>query len=292
MRHSQQKSNRGNFLDWLTQRWVQTTGKSILLADHPWLRGPYGDVKSIGPDYFDTLVQQKVIRPRLPQKSPVGLLPSMALLNGPRFVAVQLHPAISRFYEETSAYSPDIWMQWSLLFRPFGRLLAAIFSRRLEQLNIPLTPLSTSRGLLSSITPFEDVKTGAFIYTGWIRQNRSSGETVFVGSYSTAKIPGHEAPCVKVVFPLPNGNATIFFRPSAQPDGTLVLESEGRSLGDPGFYFQVRKSESEAWVRYVRSFKERIHVFVDSQGELRTDHYFTFLGQQVLQLHYRLQRAG
>jgi hypothetical protein len=40
----------------------------------------------------------------------------------------------------------DCWSEWSSIFRPFGRLLAIVFSRRLQQLNVPLTGLDTSLG--------------------------------------------------------------------------------------------------------------------------------------------------
>jgi hypothetical protein len=39
---------RGVLSDWMTQRWVQLTGKRVDLSDYPWLEGPIGDVELIG----------------------------------------------------------------------------------------------------------------------------------------------------------------------------------------------------------------------------------------------------
>jgi hypothetical protein len=45
--------------------------------------------------------------------------------------------AVKQFYEQTSEYELDAWSEWCGLFRPFGRTLAVLFSRRLQQLNVP-----------------------------------------------------------------------------------------------------------------------------------------------------------
>jgi hypothetical protein len=55
---------------------------------------------------------------------------------------------------------------------------------------------------------------------------------------------------------------------------------------DPGFYLIVRDG-SEAWVRYLPTMRELIHVYVEN-GELHTDHVFRIWGLKYLQLHYRL----
>lgn len=141
----------------------------------------------------------------------------------------------------------------------------------------------------SSVLQLEDPNSGQIRYTGWVRQNRGSGATVYVGAYSVASIPNHPGPCVKVVFPLPNGSASVFMMPRAEPDGSLVLESAGRRIGDPGFYFMVREQGTHAWIRYLRTFRERIRVYVEPPAELRTDHVFSIWGRPFLRLHYHLR---
>ena len=56
------------------------------------------------------------------------------------------------------------------------------------------------------------------------------------------RTPRATGPCVKTVFPLPNGNAIVILRPEAQADGSLVLLSDGHRFGDPGFYFTVHRA--------------------------------------------------
>ena len=95
-----------------------------------------------------------------------------------------------------------------------------------------------------------------------------------------------------MVFPLPNGSATVVLRPEAEPDGSLLLHSSGQRFGDPGFYFLVLRDASSAWVRYVRTMRETLRAYVDPPGDLHTDHVFKIWGLRYLQLHYRLTREG
>jgi hypothetical protein len=44
-------------------------------------------------------------------------------------------PAVAASYEQTSEYEFDVWSEWSWAFRPFGGMLALLFSQRLQQLN-------------------------------------------------------------------------------------------------------------------------------------------------------------
>ena len=281
---------RGYFADWLTQRWVQVTGRRLELATAAWLDGPVGDSRRIGPDSLETFASGAGLCAR--PAAGAGLMPDFAALAGPGFDPAAVHPRVREFYERTSDFSLDVWSEWHGAFRPFGALLARLFSRRLQQLNVPLAPLQTARGLTNAVTPFEDPRTGERRFTGWVRRNRGTGDVVYVGAYSLAHLPGEAGPCVRVVFPLPNGNASVFMRPSAAPDGSLVLESRGRGFGDAGFYFVVRDGASHAWVRLVRSFHERIRVFVEPPGELRTDHAFVLFGATFLRLHYHLRGPG
>ena len=91
---------------------------------------------------------------------------------------------------------------------------------------------------------------------------------------------------MKVVFPLPNGYAMVLMRPVAQADGSLLLVSRGSGFGDAGFYFLVRAPDGRAWVRYVRTFHETIHVVLDADGALRTDHDFHIWRRRFLRLRY------
>ena len=279
--------DRGFLADWVTQRWVRLTGRRLRLPDHPWIQGPMGEPDGIGSEFYERLARENLLE--VEHDAVAGLMPNFQILAAPAFDPATVRPEITRFYERTAQYRLDAWSQWHGFFRPFGWLLALIFSRRLQQLNIPLSPLATSRGLSSRIVSVVDPTTREKRHIGWVRVVTASHQVVYVGDYSTCVPPGFAGPCVRVVFPLPNGNATVILRPEAMPDGSLTLHSSGRRFGDPGFYFVVREARGSehAWVRYMPTMRERIHVYLE-HGELHTDHFFRIWGVPYLQLHYRM----
>jgi hypothetical protein len=132
---------------------------------------------------------------------------------------------------------------------------------------------------------------GRRVYTGWLRRLVVSDRVIYTGLYSTERPDAFPDPCVKVSFPLPLGSATVFLRPEAQPDGSFKLISSGSRFGDPGFYRMVEVDADHWRVRYIRTLRERFHVYVDREGMLRTEHTVRFLGLTVLRLHYKMERA-
>jgi hypothetical protein len=215
-------------------------------------------------------------------------------LRGTSFNPAEVDASVARFYERTSEYELDAWAEWCGAFKPFGRLLAAVFSRRLQQLNVPLSALDTSRGISSEVFQAVDPQTGQVRFTAWVRQLLGSGNVLYAGSYSVCTIPGYPNPCVKVVFPLPNGNAIVIMRPEAHVGGAFSLVSSGKRFGDPGFYFTVHTG-GRVHARYVRPLRESITVYPAESGVIRADHVVRFLGIAFLRIHYRLceqERAG
>lgn len=200
-----------------------------------------------------------------------------------------VHPAVARFYEHTADYTMDAWSHWCGAFRPFGTLLALLFSRRLHQLNVPLNGLNTSEGLTSEIIDFVEPEFGEVRHTAWFRRLVGPGHVLYAGFYSVCRVPHYAGNCVKVVFPLPNGNAIVIMKPQSLPDGSVVLRSSGNGFGEPGFYFTVHNGSGKAWVRYVRALRESIHVFPDDEGGVRADHVLWFWGIRFLRLHYRMR---
>ncbi|HEX3555791.1 MAG TPA: hypothetical protein VIA62_21445 [Thermoanaerobaculia bacterium] len=222
---------------------------------------------------------------------PRGLLTDFSSLQGPSFRLEGIRPEVAKFYEQTSQFDLDVWSEWHRGFRPFGGALMAIFSRRLEQLNMPLSGIETSEGVRSRVLHLVD-STGAIRHTAWVRSVISTGRTLYAGSYSLASVPGHPSPCVKVVFPLPNGNATVVMKPAVLSDGSFTLESSGEAFGDPGFYFLVESDNGRTSVRYVRAMRELIRVYVDERDELRADHDLRLFGAVFLRLRYRMRRRA
>jgi hypothetical protein len=277
---------RGSLSDWVTQQWVKATGRCIDLSKHSWLDGPAGDTRLIGMEFFTNYAEKNGFK--IDKSLGLGLIDNFESLsrNGADLSIVA--PSVRRFYERTSEYELDAWSEWSKFFKPFGQALAVIFSRRLQQLNIPLSSLDSREGMTSTVLRIHDLVSGQ-VQTAWIRKLRATGYVLYAGSYSVCHVPGYSAPCVKVTFPLPNGRAIVLMRPEGHSDGSFSVTSSGKSFGDPGFYFVVQDRDGTAWARYVKSMKESIHVYPAETGTTRADHNLWIWGMQFLRLHYRMR---
>ncbi len=278
----------GALTDLATQRWVMLTGRRADSSEAAWLDGPVGEPDGIGGGFFDRwAAQHGLVVDRSADRR--GLLPDLNALAGPDFDPRRVDPDVRRFYERTSEYELEAWSEWCGPFRPFGWALARIFSRRLQQLNVPLSPLDTSRGTDSEVLLLRRARSEEVELAAWVRHLRRSGDVLYAGAYSVARVPGHPDPCVRVVFPLPNGNAIVVLKPSADGDGALTLLSSGGAFGDPGFYFTVHRQGGKVWARYVRAMRESIRVYGAGGGDVRADHVMQLFGLVFLRLHYRLR---
>lgn len=278
---------RGYLSDWVTQQWVRGTGRRIRVADHAWLDGPAGGTRQIGKDFFEEYARANGLEAI--EGGTRGLLGNFACLSDTANDFGRVAQPVRDFYERTSEYEMDAWSEWHGFFRPFGWALAALFSRRLQQLNVPLSALDSAKGMSSRVVQFRDARSGAVAHTAWIRELHSTRNVLYAGCYSVCRTPGYPHPCVKVVFPLPNGNAIVVMKPEGRADGSFSIASAGKRFGDPGFYFVVHDREGMAWARYVRSMKETITVYAAEHGAVRADHVLWIWGVEFLRLHYRLR---
>jgi hypothetical protein len=279
-------TKRGYLTDWTTQLWVKLTGRSVDVERHPWLKGPIGKTGGIGPDFFQQLAQEQ----NLSIGQGKGLLADFNQVGSERCRPERVSPLVKHFYENTRCYELEAWSEWSGFFKPFGWVLAKVFSRRLQQLNVPLSSLDTSRGMTSDVISISDPRTGKIHYTAWVRQLLSNKSVVYAGSYSLCTLPSIPGPCVKVVFPLPNGNAIVIMHAESLPDGSFSITSSGRGFGEPGFYFTVCR-DNGFWVRYVRAMRESIRVYPSGTADVRADHILRLWGIVFLRLHYKLTRT-
>jgi hypothetical protein len=281
-------AKRGYLSDWITQRWVQLTGKRVDLEREPWLQGPIGKTTGIGLHFFDDFAYESGLAVHRKVEDS-GLMKDFSLLAASDFNPSLISPRVIDFYERTSNYEMDAWGEWCGVFRPFGQLLSLLFSRRIQQLNVPLTGLDTSQGMTSEVIQLIEPATGQIRYTAWVRQLLRTKNVLYAGSYSICEIPNREGACVKVVFPLPNGNAIVMMRPEAHEDGSFEITSSGSGFGDAGFYFTVRDHDNCFWVRYVGTLKESIRVYEAEGNSVRADHVLRIWGTAFLRLHYRLR---
>jgi hypothetical protein len=267
--------------------WVRLTGKRVRKREASWLDCPMGPPGRIGAAFYSLLAERQHLQ--IQPAADAGLLPDFDALRSGNFDPARVRPEIRDFYEHTSCYRLEAWSEAALLPRFFLWALTKFVSRRMDQLNFPVSSLELAGGMTSDILPMVDGE-GRRLYTGWLRRLVASERVIYTGLYSTEKPPAYPGPCVKVSFPLPLGSSTVFLRPEAQPDGSFKLISSGTRFGEPGFYRMV-EVDAEHWkVRYIKTLRETFHVYVDPRGALRTDHLVRFFGLNVLRLHYKLER--
>jgi hypothetical protein len=182
----------------------------------------------------------------------------------------------------------EVWSQWNALFALGGELISRLWGRRVEQLALPVQPMSVSRGMASTVRIVE-TEDGDRAGAAWLRTLRSDGSKVYSGFYRVGRLPRVEQPHVHVAFPLESGSVQVFLTPRHGDDGSLWLHSRSATFGADGAYIVVRFGDS--WYAAQPPLRETFHVFVDTDGTLRTDHWLKLGRWTALQLHYRLDRT-
>lgn len=273
-------------LDLSTRYFWRIVGRPIDIdGEHSWLDSPHNARGGIGDDWLTALERNGQVRP---PDARDGLMESMADLNGPQFDASRLDARIRDFYEHTASWRMEVWSQWNALFAPGGELFARVWGRRVEQLALPVQPLSVSRGMSSVVRIVE--RDGARAGAAWLRNLRSDGSRVYSGYYRVGRLPSNAQPHVHVSFPLESGSIQVYLAPRNDPDGSFWLESRSHSFGGDGAYAVVRLGDR--WYASLTPLRETFHVFLDDEGVLRTDHWLRLGRWQALRLHYRLDGTG
>lgn len=271
------------------QLWVRLTGTRIRLEDAPWLAAPLGEPERIGTGIYERIAQTQGLQIRTPPDA--GLIPDFNVLRGPSFNPDAVREEVRHFYEHAAQYHLEVWSEASLTGRFFLWLLVEFISRRMDQLNFPISSLEVAKGMTSQVVQLVDPAAGRVVDTGWLRRLKSSGHVIYAGLYSVAQLPREENPCVKVTFPC-RGSANVYLRPVGHPDGSFGLDSSGSAWGRSGFYRMVSSKGNLRRVRYVKTLHELFRVYVDHEGVLRTDHTISFLGLTILRLHYKMSRTA
>lgn len=275
------------FQDWFTQQWVIFWGKRIEPDAVPWLMGPFGKLGAIGDDFVTQLAEaEDLIIER--NAASHGLIPSIKDLKLSDAEFNRLSQNIIEFYENTSRYKLTLSVQWNPLFKIFGNLVMSLFSNRIKQLNIPTNNTKKSNQINSEIITLKEPKSGDVMYTIWYRTFISTGQVLYSGVYTTCTLPSGKI-CIKAVFPLPKGNATVIMSPSVGPKGELRLDSSGAKFGDPGFYFLLNDSKGGFWSQHIRSFRDHLNVYCDEET-IFGEQTLTLWNQRVVRLNYEIHR--
>tara|TARA_R110002072_G_scaffold4240_1_gene29913 strand:- start:3833 stop:4735 length:903 start_codon:yes stop_codon:yes gene_type:complete len=276
-----------NFQDWITQQWVILFGRRIDRKENDWLLGPFGNTNGIGLKFINQLAEKENLIIDKSQKDK-GLIQSINQLNLSEEYLKVLSKEVIDLYENTADYDFDLNVKWNPLFKGCGRLLKLLFSNRIEQLNVPIKNIKNSEALKSEIIHLLDPKTRAIKRTIWLRTFKSTGQVVYSGVYESCKIPSGQS-CIKAIFPLPNGNATVILEPSIGINGELILKSSGKKFGDSGFYFLLNDSNGNLWAKYIKSFKDTL-VASSKNNSISVEQTLTLWNLKVLKFEYNIKK--
>ncbi|CAM3579046.1 hypothetical protein [Zobellia roscoffensis] len=276
-----------NVQDWVTQQWVILFGEKVDEDTIKWLLGPFGTKNGIGEKFIQELAHKE----RLSKDKSThakGILQSISQLKLPQTELDKLSKNVIDFYENTSTYDFDLKVKWNPFFKGFGVLLRLLFSNRIEQLNVPIKNSNGSEAMTSKVIYLLDGQAKKVKRTIWLRTFKTSGQVVYSGVYETCTIPSGQT-CVKAVFPLPNGNATVILSPTVGRNGELILTSSGKAIGDSGFYFLLSDSKGNIWTKFISSFKDELVVGSGNES-IKAEQTLTLWGLRVLRFEYQIKK--
>lgn len=251
------------FQDWFTQQWVIFTGQKINPTKENWLMGPFGELNGIGEEFISQLAEKENLFILRNLKSK-GLLTSISQLNLSDLEIKNLSQKVIDFYEKTSNYELVFDVKWNPFFKPFGFIVNRLFSKRINQLNIPLQNNNPEK-LSSEIIHLRDKITNEIKHTIWLRKVENTGEIIYSGIYTTCKLPSNQT-CIKTIFPLPKGNATVILLPSVGENNELIFDSSGKKFGEAGFYFLLNDAKNNYWAKFVSSFTDKLIIREDGEN--------------------------
>lgn len=255
------------FQDWFTQQWVILTGRKINPINEHWLMGPFGELNGIGEEFINQLAEKESLSIQRNLKNK-GLLASINQLYLSDVEIKNLSNKVIDFYEKTSNYELEFEVKWNPFFKLLGFVVNRLFSKRINQLNIPLQNNNKEK-LNSEIIQLIDKNTKEVKYTIWLRKVKKTGQVIYSGIYGTCTLPSNQT-CIKAIFPLPNGNATVIMKPSVGKNNELILDSSGNSFADAGFYFLLNDSKINYWAKFVSSFTDKLIIRDDGTNLIAT----------------------
>lgn len=275
------------FQDWVTQQWVIFFGRKIEPIQFAWLMGPFGNINGIGEKFIHQLAEKEnliIIR----NTESKGLLSSIKLLNLSEDELNNLSEKVIDFYEHTTDYSLNLTTKWNTKFSFFGVLVKKLFSERINQLNIPLKSTPFSDEITNEIIELVSPLNNEIYYKIWLRKHLRTQKIIYSGVYSTCKIPSGKT-CIKAVFPLPKGNATVIMKPSVGKNNELILDSSGKNFGDAGFYFLLNDTKGNFWAKYISSFEDKL-IVKQNNNILHAQQTLVLWKQNVASFNYSITK--
>ena len=272
------------FQDWFTQQWVIWRGRKLDKSKDEWLLGPFGNVNGVGKIFINQLAEKENLV--IDKQQSNGLIPEVKKLIEDDGDFERLSNQVVDFYQQTSTYSLGLKVHWNPFFKIFGWLVNRMFSNRINQLNIPLKNNTGNEIIESEIINLLDSLSGEIKYTFWLRSFRNSNTVIYTGIYGLCELPNGDK-CVKAIFPLPNGSATVILKPAVTDTGGLILDASGKQFGDAGFYFLMHDTKGQYWSRYIPSFKDTLHIYSQDEN-LIANQIMKIWGVKILEFNYKI----
>lgn len=274
--------------DWFTQQWVILWGRKINSKKYNWLIGPYGELNGIGENFIYQLAKKENLVVKRNSKTG-GLLKSIHSLCLTEKELDNLSEKIIDFYTHTSNYKLHIKVKWNPFFYFFGILVNQLFSKRINQLNIPTKNTKKAEKISSEIIELVNSETNDVKYTIWLRKFERTGKVIYSGVYGTCKLPSGMT-CIKAVFPLPKGNATVIMKPIVGQNNELILNSSGKKFGDTGFYFLLNDSKNNNWSQFISTFKDKL-IISEKNNLLEAQQTLYLWGIKVVIFNYNIEKS-
>lgn len=282
-------SPKQNFQDWFTQQWAIFWGREIEPENVSWLMGPFGKPRVKANDFIYKIAKDEGLEIER-NASSNGLLASIQDLNLSNEESERLSKNVADFYENTSLYELKFSVEWNPFFKFFGKLVNYLFSNRINQLNIPTNKVDSSKSINSEIIRLVNPECKEVKYTVWYRTFELTGQVLYSGVYSTCELPSGKT-CIKAVFPLPNGNATVIMMPRVGKNGELCLDASGKRFGDAGFYFLLNDAKGRFWAQYIRAFRD-VLIVSSVDGNVAAKQKLTLWDLRVLVFRYGISRKS
>jgi len=179
--------------------WLYTCGRRHRRSDVPWLVCPTGPPDRIGDRWYEQLAASENLTLKVSTES--GLIPNWNDLRGPNFDPDKVHPAILDFYQHTSRYTLEAWSEVTLFMRFFLWGLVTFASRRMQQLNFPISSMELAGGMTSEVIELTDAElrevaggsgSASFSFTGSASGTNAavSGTLSIASTASSASISG------------------------------------------------------------------------------------------------------
>ncbi len=141
-------------IEWM----VRVTGRRIRRSEAPWLNCFLGEPGLIGTGIYQKIADYEQLKLRMPPEA--GLIPDFEALRGPSFDPDIVDARIRHFYEHAAEYHLEVWSEVYFVGRFFLWLLVEFLSRRMDQLNFPISSLELARGMTSEVVQLYEPATG------------------------------------------------------------------------------------------------------------------------------------